>query len=410
MESKNPGSQVEVETLSGLGFESPRSWISARMFLLVWIPIAVITTLHYATPAEHAWVHDVLRRVYYLPIVLAAFLGGLPGGIAAAILVSVAYLPHAFVHPTHFDPGRGAEKLLEIMLYHVVGGGAGYLAGKERRRSRELQVALEEQRRLTRQVTRAERLSVLGQVMAGMAHEIKNPLHSLIGTAEIIDPLVPREAAERRLWDLHKTELQRLSDVAERFLSFGRPTAPEKRALDLREVALRTHDLLAAEARQKGVEFILVPATSPVMLQGDRDQLAQVSINIILNGFNAMGSTGGLVKLGVAVQTEGSRDYGVLRIENDGPPIPEEMLERIFDPFTSGGDASSGLGLSISERIVEQHGGFIEASNSGLGVTFLVCLPLNRDLDGGKADRVQKKSASSTAGEADSNSNKSKVT
>lgn len=349
---------------------------SRRMVLLVWLPIAVITVLHYGTEAQHMWIHDVLRRLYYLPIIFAAFMGGLRGGLIAAGVVSLSYLPHAFLPLGHRDPADSLQKALEVVLYNLVAVVAGYLADSEWKRRAELEAALEEQRRLQRQLVRAGRLGALGEVVAGIAHEIKNPLHSLRGTAEIVDPLIPADAEERRLWEIHVSELARLERVAERFLSFASPHPLEMGPLDLRDVARRLIELIRVDARQKDIRIDQAIPDAPVMVAGDRDQLAQVALNIALNGMRAIGDHAGTLRISVVREHEhDGRKMHALCIENDGPPIAEEELEHLFDPFHGSDDEGSGLGLSISERIVEQHDGTIHAENGGLGVSFMVCLP-----------------------------------
>jgi signal transduction histidine kinase len=354
-----------------------RRLATPRVLLTVWLPILAISAGHFLTDPGLEWVHDVLRRVYYLPIVLAAFQVGLAGALAAVILVVGTYYPHAFVHLHHMDPASGLEKALEIVLYVVVALVAGHLSDLERRRREELERALEEQKRLRDQLVRAGRLGALGEVVAGIAHEIKNPLHALAGTAEIVDPLIPREADERRLWDIHVSEIQRLERTAERFLSFARPGAAQRVRLDLRDVARRLNDLVAAQARQQGVALELALPPEPAWTQADQDQLAQVGLNIAVNALKAIagaGRAGGRVRILVGNEIRGEQPMRALVIENDGPPIPEGELERLFDPFT-GSAGGTGLGLAISARIAEQHEGYIEAANAGLGVTFRVLLP-----------------------------------
>lgn len=371
----------KLETLPTIERPSPFCW---QMVLAVWLPIVVISVLHYSIGPHHPWAHDVLRRLYYLPIVVAALQLGLRGGLGSALLISASYVPHAFIHPVMFDPARGLEKTLEIVLYFAVGAIAGHLAGAEQRRRAELQEALlelrralAEQQRLRGQLVRAGRLSALGEVVAGIAHEIKNPLHSLAGTAEVVDPLIPTEAEERRLWELHVSELQRLQRVAERFLSFARPDLSDPEPVDLGEVVRRLEELVSAQVRQKDVELTRELPNEPVIVYGDRDHLAQVAMNIVLNALSAIGEGGGKIHVAVLASEE-TEGMHLFRIENSGPNIPEEMLEHIFDPFVSGDDRGSGLGLSISSRIVEHHGGYIEVANAGLGVTFSVYLPARR--------------------------------
>ena len=265
-----------------------------------------------------------------------------------------------------------------MLLYHVVGAVAGYLADLERKRRLQLKQALDEQQRLTGQLVRAGRLGALGEVVAGIAHEVKNPLHSMLATAEIIDPLIDENSEERRMWEIHIKEIKRLQTAAERFLSFARPDPLELTALDLREVARRLMELVEAEARQRGVNLSAKLPDDPVMIQGDRDQLAQIALNVALNGFRAMGEKGGRMLIYVETARVQAKEMGLLRIENDGPAIPEDRLEQIFDPFHTTDETGSGLGLSISARIAEQHGGYIEAANRGIGVAFTLCLPLRR--------------------------------
>lgn len=377
----SPTSSLPVASRRSLEPGAPvrPSLFSKKMFAYVWVPIVLVGAFHYGTASQHWWVHDVLRRAYYLPIVLAAFQTGLRGGLAAALLVSFTYLPHAFLHLghlAHMDPGDTLQKALEIVLYNVVGGVAGYLADAERKHRVQLEQSLGEQQRLQRQLVRAGRLSALGQVVAGIAHEIKNPLHSLKGTAEVVDPLIPPDAEERRMWDIHVSELERLERIADRFLSFSSPKALQLDPLDLRDVAERVVELVGVDARKKGIELELELPARAVMVKGDRDALAQVALNIALNGVRALGDGGGRLKVQVepSVKIDGERMH-TLRIENDGPAIPENELEHLFDPFHGTDEGGTGLGLSISERIAEQHGGYIEAQNSGLGVRFTVVVP-----------------------------------
>lgn len=365
----------------------------------VTLTLLAITVLHYATPASHHWVHDIARRLYYLPIIIAAFGYGIRGGLLAALVVSSVYVPHAFLMPHMADPAPSIEKILEMVVYFVVGGTAGYLADKAKRRREALAESLKKRRQLTRQLTRAERLSALGEVVAGMAHEIKNPLHSLKGTAEIVDPVIPEDVEERRLWEIHRKELTRLEKTAERFLSFAKPPPAESTRFDLRDVRTHLLDLVGAEARQRGIEMEAPEAETPLMVNGDRDDFTQILLNITLNAFHALSEAKDHPtpvkppKVVVAVGETPGEDgpLASVRVENNGPPIPEEDLERIFDPFhttrgapdTSGeltpqlsDSGGTGLGLSISAKLAEQNRGFIKAKNLPSGVAFTLSVPL----------------------------------
>jgi signal transduction histidine kinase len=346
------------------------------MWLLVWGPILVITAIHFGTDPSQTWVHGILRRVYYLPIIVAAFRERLMGGMAAALVTTAIYLPHAFTTIHHHDPAPWLDKALEIVLYNVVGAVAGYLAAQGRRRERELRSALDSRETLQRELVRAGRLSALGEVVAGIAHELRNPLHALEGSAEIIEAAIPPDGPVRRMWTIHRAELERLDRVSGQFLGFARPSEPQLRTMDLADVARRVAELVAAQAREQGVAVVVVVPEQPVPVRGDPDQLAQVGLNLALNGIRALARGGG-GRMWLSVHAADPARVQ-LRVENDGPPIPSDDLERLFDPFFSGDEEGVGLGLSISSRIAEQHEGWLEAENAGPGVRFTLSLPAAR--------------------------------
>ncbi len=363
-----------------------RALIDWRAGVGVWLPLLAITALHYGTPAEHHWVHDVARRLYYLPIVLAAFLAGLRGGLLLALLSSALYLPHAFTHLHHMDPAPALEKFLELVLYVAVGSIGGVLVDRERtERLRQQDLALALQRTLDelkateRQLIRSGRLGALGQLTAGLAHEIKNPLHAMRGTAEIVRDALDEETAERRMQALHIDEVDRLTGVLERFLDFARPSDPVLARVDLRQVASRVGELIAAQARGDDVQLDVDLPDRAVEVEGDRDQLVQLGLGIALNGLQAIVEGGGERRLAIRLrdETRGPRSFHALAIGNGGPPIPDELRERIFDPFVTTREDGTGLGLPVAARIADAHRGFVETRNlPGGGVEFLVLLPV----------------------------------
>jgi signal transduction histidine kinase len=360
-----------------------------RIVLAAWLPCLAITVGHYAAGPEYPWIHDVLRRLYYLPILFAAFAAGSRGALALSVFASLVYLPHAFGSLVARDPGGALEKGLEVFLYNGVALVAGLLVDRERRErdkaralAAELTLALDAQRRAEQQLIRAGKLGALGEMTAGIAHEIKNPLHAMKGTAEILRDVVPEGAPERRMLDLHMAEIDRLSQVADRFLSFARPIVPDRRPTDLREVVARVVSLVGTQARSHGVAIEQAPwapsAEEPEpVVSGDPDQLAQLLINIALNGIQAMTpGGGGTLSLAIGLLRQGGAPHVFVKVANSGPPIPEERLDRIFDPFYTTRDEGTGLGLSICARIAEQHDGQLSVENlPGGGVAFTLLLP-----------------------------------
>jgi signal transduction histidine kinase len=374
--------------------EDLRPIFTPRMVLSAWLPCLVITVLHYRTGAHHAWGHDILRRLYYLPILFAAFEGGLRGGVTLSVFASLVYLPHAFTSLLVQDPADALEKGLEIVLYNIVAVVAGLLVDRERRERRQqerlaarLGEALAEQRRIEAQLIRAGKLGALGELTAGIAHEIKNPLHALKGTAEILRDAVPENVPERRMLELHIAEIDRLGQTADRFLSFARPIPADRRPVDPRSVIDRVVSLVSTQARKEGVETVVAgngPGNLP-RVTGDPGLLTQLLLNIALNGVQAMAPEGGgTLTFSLGTERQGGKEHVRMSVANTGPPIPEEDLERIFDPFHTTKDGGTGLGLSICSRIADQHEGALTVRNlpGDRGVEFSLSLPAAGTGDG----------------------------
>jgi signal transduction histidine kinase len=374
--------------------EELRPVFSLRMVATAWLPCLAITALHYRTGAHHAWGHDILRRLYYLPILFAAFSGGARGGVAVSVFASLVYFPHAFTSLLVQDPGDALEKGLEILLYNVVAVVAGLLVDRERRErekqerlAHRLGEALAEQQRMEAQLIRAGKLGALGELTAGIAHEIKNPLHALKGTAEILRDAVPEDAPERRMLELHIAEIDRLGVTADRFLSFARPIPADRKTVDPMALVGRVATLVETQARKDGVEIGIEPLQKGGVprIAGDPALLTQLLLNVALNGVQAMApSGGGRLTFAVGASRQGEREVVTVRVANDGPQIPEGELERIFDPFYTTKDEGTGLGLSICSRIADQHDGALSVRNlpGGKGVEFSLSLPAERGGDG----------------------------
>lgn len=367
-----------------------KAFASKKMLLWVWAPILLISLLHYTTSSDHSlhWIHDVARRLYYLPIIGGAFILGSRGSLIAALVVTLAYLPHAFSGLMPSDPARGLEKALEILLYIAVAGVTGILVDRERRErvkqaalAQALSRSLKEKERMADQLIRSGRLTALGELTAGIAHEIRNPLHAMGGTAEILGDSLPKEGTAQDMLQRHRGEIDRLSRLLDRFLAFARPSDPTLTPLDPAEVLDHAIDLIDAQARKEGVVIERGAIQRGARVEGDRDLLVQVCLGIALNAIQIMSEQVGEKALrveGERVQSEGDGRY-VLRWSNTGPPIPDALIERIFDPFVTTRPEGTGLGLPIAARIIDLHGGEIRVIQKGPPslVTFEIGLPLS---------------------------------
>jgi signal transduction histidine kinase len=356
--------------------------------LLLAVSITGISLSHYLTPLHLPMLHDILQRLYYIPIILAAFWFGLKGGLVSSIVVSIMYAPH-ILFQWGITPSLGLEKFLEIFLYNVVGGITGFLSQQERMQREELEGTargLEESYRnlqrqadliigIEEQLRRAERLSALGELSAALAHEIRNPLCSIRGTAEILREDFRPDDRKYEFLEILLKETDRLNRVVEDFLGLARPVEVEQKSCDimteLREVAA----LASGEALARGVRLVLLERELPPV-RGDREKLRQVFLNLILNGVQATPRGGSLtISADLPANREDSPAVVELVFADTGQGIPAEIMPHIFKPFFTTKDGGTGLGLAIAQKIIESHGGGIAVkSEPGKGTTFTVRL------------------------------------
>lgn len=224
-------------------------------------------------------------------------------------------------------------------------------------------------------LSQTEKLSAIGEFIAGVAHELNNPLTVMIGFANLLQ--------EADLPPDRKAEVRQIADAAERcqkvvqgLLSFARQRPPERKAVNLNEVLEGTARFLQYECRTSNVELLREYDSRLPDVMGDAHQLQQVFLNLINNARQAVEETGKAGQIRLHTSSVGATVRVV--IEDDGPGIPPAALGRIFDPFftTKAVGKGTGLGLSVSYGIVREHGGDIHAeSQPGRGATFVVDLP-----------------------------------
>jgi two-component system, NtrC family, sensor histidine kinase HydH len=363
-----------------------RRWIvSARACLFLWIPVLLVTVAHFATPDTSEWLHDVLRRLYYFPIIVGAFLFGLRGALLTSSVVTLLYLPHAFwltgPHAHHHgmiyaDPTGTANKLLELALYNVVALVTGLLVEKQRRAQREVEQKVIEMQALERQLVRAGRLQSLGELVAGLAHEIKNPLASLKTASAIVADEIAETSPRRKMAVILQKEIDRMAALLERFLAFARPGAFTLAHVQIDDVVEQAVSLVKPQAAVRQVSLRVSCALPGPAVDGDRDKLTQILLNVLLNAVQ-FSPAGGVVDVSVENKLLPHGNYAVVSVADQGPGVPESDRERIFDPFFSTRENGTGLGLSIASRLIDEHRGYIDVSGDrGRGATFLLHFPV----------------------------------
>ena len=222
---------------------------------------------------------------------------------------------------------------------------------------------------------RQDRLAALGKVVAGVAHEIRNPLNAMSLTLELLERRVRKglatgdEAREAIL------EVERLERILGRLLAFGRPELENRHVQNLQPLLERALRVVDDQSRRKRVSVTLAEP-GPGRFQADVDALAieQVLINLFLNAIDAS-PEGGVVRVQVAAESQGVR----IEVHDQGPAIPEGVRDHLFDPYFTTKDSGTGLGLAVSREIVCHHGGTIDFDSGGSGTTFVLKLPSNGD-------------------------------
>jgi two-component system, sporulation sensor kinase E len=231
---------------------------------------------------------------------------------------------------------------------------------------------------LTEQLIRADRLAALGELTAGIAHEVRNPLGIIRATMQMIeDPQTDPERMSEAA-GIVKQEIDRLDKVIKAFLDFGRPSAPTMMRVDLEEllgdVVLLTRRFAGRAEVQLEEEY---SGDLPVVL-ADPDQLKQVFVNLVSNAVQAMGEHGGIIRISTGLDD----GFVVASVADDGPGMDAAQVAKVFDPFFSTKDEGTGLGLTIVHRIVDEHDGHIDVeSQPGEGTQFRVHLPIREPLE-----------------------------
>ena len=232
---------------------------------------------------------------------------------------------------------------------------------------------LEEKKRFQERIFRAKRLSELGELSAGVAHEIRNPLASIKGYAQLVRMELNENHQSYKDLTIVLNEVERLDRIIERFMAFAQPRQPVKTWTSVGDLIDETIKLLSSEFMQNQVSVRFIRCKNDRMMI-DYEQMKQVLINILINGIQASSQGDEILVRTSRLEKE---YLFVIEIIDQGDGIKEEMMDKIFTPFYTTREKGSGLGLSISTRIVENHRGILEIDNSlGKGIRVLIKLSM----------------------------------
>lgn len=328
--------------------------------------------------------------IYFLPVVSAAIYFGTIGALAWTTAASLAYLSLLFPALQEVDVTAEGKGILTIrvLFFYIAAVLVNRFTVENRRhvqRLEDLSEKLEETNRQLRRAEadarRAERLAALGQLSAGLAHEIRNPLGVIKGSADMLSRKVAgSEPLVAELAGYISSEVNRLNALVVRFLDFARPSKLELRPERIPEIVERALETAAASFPDAGVNVERKYAPNLPEIPADVQLLEQVFVNLITNAFQAMqgqaGSSEKILRIAIEPEISNGEPGLAVFIEDTGPGVPPELREQIFNPFFTSKKDGVGLGLSIVAKIVDDHRGTIRLEeNTPRGARFHVFLP-----------------------------------
>ncbi len=254
-----------------------------------------------------------------------------------------------------------------------------------------------EVKRLEEQLIQAEKLAAMGQMLAGVAHELNNPLTAILGVSELLRDRPGVDESTKRQLEMTHRQARRAARIVQNLLEFSRPASPQKKALDLNGIIDRTLQLHDHSLRRNNIEADFRPLADLPVVVGDANQLIQVFLNLISNAEQAIKEVrpSGHIKIRLGKYV----DRIFVTVRDDGPGIKPEALPKLFDPFftTKRPGGGTGLGLSICMSIVREHGGNMEVETIPEGgASFTVYLPIPasqkrlipREIDSSSGERL----------------------
>lgn len=358
--------------------------------------VALIGLLHTLTPGYMIFYHDMYRRLSYFPIAIGGILFGVWGGLILAVASCLAYVPHLLLFFVQ-GPQAYYSELSEIVFYMAAGLIIGLISSRMNRLSERYKKTSEQLSRsyqrlhdqaarlveAEKQLGESQKLSMLGQVSASLAHEIKNPLASIKGATEILADEVDPDHPKYEFVEIMRTEVSRLNNSVEDVLTYCRGQQHpigDTTTIELEKVVDRVIRLLDDQCREKKIQVFVKPENGFPQVRVNEAGTTQVLINLVLNALDAV-DMNGKIEIDCAQVEKGCR----VCVSDDGPGIEKDQREKVFHSFVTGKKGGTGLGLAICLKIIKSFGGHmnIEKSQWG-GASVCLFLPLEPELPNGR--------------------------
>jgi signal transduction histidine kinase len=349
-------------------------WVRVAALVVAVVAIGVWQEL---TPPGSPWRH-FFSRLYYLPVLIAAIYDGWRGGFFLALIASAAVFRHLLGVDALYA-GTPVQRYLEPGSFFVLALVTGLYTDRARREKQRSQKVAKELSDVYGKLQtnfegmkRAERLSAIGQLSAGLAHEIRNPLASIAGAASILRRSEPVDSKSAKCLDIIESECKRLNGLLTTFLNFARPRPPQLQSVSVDAILDGVIALAQHAIGRKNIDFRRQVAPRVPLIECDPEQMTQVLLNLVINATEA--SEAGSA---VTLTADHLDDTVRIRVADQGCGVPPEDIDKLFNPFFTTKESGTGLGLPVAHQIVGQMGGLLTAHrNPSGGMTFSIEFPL----------------------------------
>ena len=312
-----------------------------KSFLLL-ITILAITVIHYTTDPDEAFFHIILRELYFVPIIVAGFWFGIKGGLAAAVSISLLYLPVAVGGLINFG-GHQFGNLLQIILFNVIGALVGWLQDRERKRQNEK--------------IQEDALIKTGKAVSCIAHDMKTPLMAIGGFAVQLNKTFDADSRIKKKLEIiiHQTRL--LEKMTQDMLKFTKPLELECDVNNLEDFLEESFHLTQEKALSHDINVTVVKQNNYSSFMFDYHRLQRALLNLVNNAIEASPRNGD-----VFIRCDCTHDDRCIffEVEDFGSGLKDSENVEIFEPFITNKKDGTGLGLPIVKKIVEAHGGVLE--------------------------------------------------
>lgn len=356
------------------------------VFYVILLKIVLATLLLDHT--EEIGINSSYWPIYFVPVVTAALYCGPWATLLWTLFTSAAYCSYLYPAMQEYELTHEAFEYLglRIMFFFLAGMVVNRFSQQSRHQTglyRELAERLAETNRRLEQAQaearRSERLAALGQLSAGLAHEIRNPLGVIKGSAEMLgQKLAASDELSRELAGYISTEVNRLSALVTEFLDFARPLHAQPQPGEITRLLDRTLETVAGRWKGKPVRVERNYANPLPLVPLDESLCEQAFLNLVQNAYEAMEENGGTLRVDVSTSIHEGRPGVDVLLSDTGSGVPKNLQEEIFNPFVTTKKTGVGLGLSIVSKIVDGHHGFIHVENSPQGgAVFTLFFPLD---------------------------------